>query len=118
METGNAESDVSESVSISLLIAVVATALIYLELWGGSLPAFDAGEIAVGIGLGLVAGAAFYYRGTRSTWLDDVPPLAIFLALAMTVYVFFPEGLPPVVELGIVVGVWTDAVLRAGAKVA
>lgn len=116
METGNAEGDVSESVSISLLIAVVATGLVYLELWGGSVPAFDAGEIALGVGLGLVAGAAFYYRGTRSTRLDDVPPLAIFLALALIVYVLFPQGLPPVVELAIVVGVWSDTALRAGAK--
>ncbi len=114
MET---ESDVSDSVAISLFIAVVATALIYLELWGGSVPAFETTEIALGVGVGLLAGAAFYYRGTRSTRLDDIPPLAIFLALAVTVYVLFPEGLPPVAELAIVVGVWTDTALRAGAKV-
>jgi len=40
----------------------------------------------------------------------------VFLALGLIVYVFFPEGLPTAAEIAIIVGVWTDASLRAAAK--
>lgn len=116
METGDDGGDIAESVAISLLIAVVATALVYLELWNGSIPAFDASAVAMGVAAGLAAGGAFYYRGTRSTPLDDVPPLAVFLALALIVYVLYPEGLPAFVELALLVGLWTDTALRAVRK--
>lgn len=118
MDTDREERDVSESVTIPLLISVIATALIYLELWGGSIPALDVSTLALGVVGGIAAGAAFFYTGTRSTPVDDIPPLAVFLVLAVTVYVLFPDGLPTFVELGIVGGVWTDTVLRAAAKYA
>lgn len=118
MDADRSERDVSDSVTISLLISVVATALIYLELWGGSVPAFDTTGVVVAVVVGAVAGAGFFYTGTRSTPLDDVPPLAVFLVLAVTVFFLFPEGLPTVAELAIVVGVWTDTAFRAYAKYA
>ncbi|MFW5895817.1 MAG: hypothetical protein ACOCUA_00340 [archaeon] len=114
----NASSDISESVTISAAIAAVATGLIYVEFWGGSIPALGGTVIALGVGVGVAAGAAFYYTGTRSTPVDDIPPLAVFFALAATVYVLFPQGLPTAAELAIVVGVWTDTALRAWAKYA
>ncbi|GAB7093290.1 hypothetical protein JCM30237_04420 [Halolamina litorea] len=115
----NAESDISESVLISALIAVVATALIYLELWGGAVPALPAAPVLAGaVVVGVVAGATFYYTGTHETPVDDVPPLAVFIALALVVYFLFPNGLPTAAELGIIVAVWTDTALRAAAKYA
>lgn len=110
-------SDISESVTISALIAVVATALIYFELWGGSVPALPgAPTLALAVAIGVAAGGTFYYTGTHETRLEDVPPLAVFLVLAVIVYFLFPEGLPTAAELAIVVGVWTDTALRAAAK--
>lgn len=112
-----AESDISESVTVSALIAVVATALIYFQLWGGSVPALPgAPTLALIAAVGVVAGAAFYYTGTHETPLDDIPPLAVFIALAVIVYFLFPEGLPVAAEVAIIVAVWTDTVLRAAAK--
>lgn len=118
MDTDRDDHDVSESVTISLLISVIATALIYLELWDGSIPAFEASALVLGAVGGIAAGAAFFYTGTRETPVDDIPPLAVFLVLAVTVYFLFPQGLPSVAEFGIIVGVWTDTALRAVAKFA
>lgn len=113
------ESDISESVTISALIALAATAMIYVGIWGGSVPALPAAPtLALAVGIGAAAGGAFYYTGTHETRLDDVPPLAVFLVLAVVVYVLFPEGLPTAAYLAIVVGVWTDTALRAAAKYA
>ncbi|MBP1986583.1 hypothetical protein [Halolamina salifodinae] len=113
----DAESEIAESVTISALIAVVATALIYVELWGGSVPALPgASTLALTVAIGVAAGGTFYYTGTHETRLEDVPPLAVFLVLAVVVYVLFPEGLPVAAELAIIVGVWTDTALRAAAK--
>jgi|AntRauTorcE11898_2_1112593.scaffolds.fasta_scaffold05337_3 hypothetical protein len=111
------DSDIAESVTLSAAIAVAATLLIYFQLWGGSVPALPgAPTLALTVAVGVAAGGVFYYKGTRETRLDDVPPLAVFLALGLIVYVFFPEGLPTAAEIAIIVGVWTDASLRAAAK--
>jgi len=114
----NAERDVSDSVTISLLISVTATGLIYFELWNGSVPAFGTTGTALGTLGGIVAGGIFFYTGTRSTRLEDIPPLAVFITLGIVVYFLFPEGLPVAAELGIIVGVWTDTALRAASKFA
>lgn len=119
MDDDDGESDIAESVSISALIAVVATALIYFQLWGGSVPALPgAPTLALTVAVGVAAGGTFYYTGTHETRLDDVPPLAVFLVLAVIVYFLFPEGLPAAAEVAIIVGVWTDTALRAAAKYA
>mgnify|MGYP000141510160 FL=1 len=116
MERGAAESDVSDSVLISLAIAVVATGMIYLELWGGSIPAFEPAMLAVGTVGGVVAGALFYYSGTRSTTDQTVPVFGVLLTVAVVAFLLFPDGLPPAVEFGIVVAVWTDTAIRAAVK--
>lgn len=118
MDDDRRESDVSESVTISLLISVVATGLIYFELWNGSVPALGTTGIVLGVLGGIIAGGIFFYTGTRSTPVEDIPPLAVFLALGIVVYLLFPEGLPVAAEFGIIVGVWTDTALRAAAKYA
>lgn len=105
--------DISESVTISAAISAAATALVYLGLWGGSIPTLDAAALALAAAVGIPAGVAFYYRGTRPTRLDELPPLAVLLALAIPLYLLFPEGLPAFLALGIVVAVWTDTAIRA-----
>ncbi|QKY19460.1 hypothetical protein B4589_003350 [Halolamina sp. CBA1230] len=110
------EPDVSESVTISLLISAAATVLVYFGLWGGSVPAITRTAAALAVAVGLPAGVLFYYRGTRSTRLDDLPPLAVLIAVGIPLYILFPERLPPFVALAIVVAVWTDTAIRAAVK--
>jgi hypothetical protein len=116
METRDERSDVSESVTVSLLIAVVATAMIYFELWGGSIPAIGGTTLAVGVVGGVVGGGAFYVLGTRSTSDQTVPVFGLLLTVAVVAFLLFPEGLPTAAEFGIVVAVWTDTAIRAVAK--
>ena len=116
METGDGGDDVSDSVAVSLLISVIATGMIYFELWGGSIPAIDTTGLALGVAGGLAAGAVFYYSGTRSTNDQTIPVFAVFLGVAVAAFLLFPEGLPDAAEFGIVVAVWTDTAIRAGTK--
>lgn len=113
------DDDISKSVTISAIIAILATGIIYIEFWNGSVPALpDASILTLGVVGGIVAGALFFYTGTRSTPLEDIPPLAVFLVLGVIVYFLFPDGLPVVAEFGIIVAVWTDTAFRAAAKLA
>jgi hypothetical protein len=116
METRDETSDVSDSVTVSLFISVVATAMIYLELWGGSIPAIEGTMLAVGIVGGLVGGGAFYVLGTRSRSDQTVPVFGVLLTVAVVAFLLFPEGLPIAAEFGIVVAVWSDTAIRAVAK--
>lgn len=116
METRDESSDVSDSVTVSLVIAVAATAMIYLELWGGSIPAIGGTMLAAGVVGGLAAGGLFYYSGTRSTRDQTVPVFGLFLAVAVAAFLLFPDGLPTAAEFGMVVAVWTDTAIRAAAK--
>ena len=115
-ESSPDERDVSESVTISLLISAAATALVYFGLWNGSVPAITRTAAALAVAVGLPMGVLFYYRGTRSTRLDDLPPLAVLIAVAVPLYLFFQDGLPPFVALAIVVAVWTDTAIRAAVQ--
>lgn len=118
-EEDDDDDDISESVTISAIISIIATGIIYVEFWNASVPALPGGPIlALGVLGGIVAGATFYYTGTRSTPLEDVPPLAVFLVLGVTVYLLFPDGLPVIAEFGIIIAVWTDTAFRAAAKFA
>jgi hypothetical protein len=116
METRDEKSDVSESVTVSLVIAAVATAMIYLELWGGSVPAIGGSMLALGAVGGLVVGALFYVLGTRSSSDQTVPVFGVLLTVAVVAFLLFPDGLPTAAEFGIVVAVWTDTAIRAVAK--
>lgn len=119
METGRSETDLSDSIAVSALISVLATGLIYVELWGGSLPDPPAAPtLALTVVAGLLAGACFFYTGTHSTPLEDLPVFGVLLVLTAVAFFLFPEGLPVAVEIGIVVAVWTDTALRTTAALA
>ncbi|MDS0222141.1 hypothetical protein NDI54_12350 [Haloarcula sp. S1AR25-5A] len=113
--TSHGLTGVGSSITLQLVVSLIITGWVWFELWQGAVPSIenDVG-LLIAVGLGLGFGVSLSYGDTqglgRRYFEDTVTFLLIMTVLIGLDFLFFPEGLPPTGEIGLVVFVWTSVV--------
>lgn len=110
-DTPRSDAPSLRSVTIELLGGILLTAVVYFEFWHGSMPSVPASVplfVAV-VGGGALGAVGIFVDNRIRTRIRRRTGVLLFVVALLLTIALFPNGLPVVVEVGLLAFGWGNA---------